>query len=87
VLRAAGDVERACALHSLDLLYQLRDDVLDQHHTVVENQTSWVVRCSQAVGECEELATLYPGDGWEPPTSLRNWTTLGGAAISRPADR
>ncbi|GAA3519770.1 hypothetical protein [Actinocatenispora rupis] len=87
MLRTASDVGWASALHSLDLLYQLRDETLHRTHTVLDNQTSWVEKCSLAAGDCAELAERYPGGGWAPPKALENWVEFGGGSIRRPVDR
>jgi hypothetical protein len=87
VLANTADPEAACAEHSVDLLCELRDELLDNELSDVERRQSWARQCDHAAARCAELASVFPIEGRATPPALRHWAAMGGGEVKKPAAR
>jgi hypothetical protein len=80
-LASAADPEAACAAHSVDVLCDLRDELVNERLTEAERRRSWVSKCSHAANECEDLAERFPTGEWSTPPALGHRVTVGGGEV------
>jgi hypothetical protein len=89
-LGSAPEPETVAFQHSLEMLYQIRRDLMGRDTiagselaTSAERRQSWIAQCDSALFQHEAvLSTMYR---WDPPKTLGNWISLGPQVFPQPS--
>jgi hypothetical protein len=76
--------ETVAYLHSLEMLYQIRNDLLGRATSMADRKQSWIAQCDSAMFQHLDIQdSIYR---WEPPAALGNWASYrSGQVTGNPA--
>lgn len=86
VLGERANRELSCAEHSIDLLYNIRDQLLGRPLPANERMRGWIETCSHAATKCMELVDEFQDSYWKPPKALIYWQEVGSERLSELPD-
>lgn len=70
-IKAAPEPEVMAYLHSVEALYQIRDDLFENYATPAERRRAWIAQCDSAIFQHEDIDS-----DWRPQRVLGNWASL-----------
>lgn len=72
-IRSSPNAEQFAYMHSVEILYDIRDDLLAPGLTPDERRRGWITQCDSAMFQHDLLGERIR---WEPPKYLGSWASL-----------